>query len=141
MGSPPYMHSEFNFEPLYLKNYLTDPRQTWTQASHDQSLSFETKKKLVQFFPSGRGEKTKRWVISLTPPHLRQIRRGIVHHAFHKKHPLRNMQPNDFVYEIPDTRTSQWLETVSTCSAKGAFYGSVMYRASPHLAKSFGEAH
>ena len=33
------------------------------------------------------------------------------------------MQPDDFVYEIPDTRTSRWLETVSTCSAKGAIYG------------------
>ena len=42
--SPPYMDSELNFRPLYLKNHLTDPRQTWTQASHDQSLSFETKK-------------------------------------------------------------------------------------------------
>ena len=34
------------------------------------------------------------------------------------------MQPDDFVYEITDTRTSQWLETVSTCSANGAIYGS-----------------
>ena len=33
------------------------------------------------------------------------------------------MQPKDFVYEIPDTRASQWQETVSTCSAKGAIYG------------------
>merc|ERR1712030_54370 len=41
--------------------------------------------------PSGRGENTRRWVASLTPPYLRQIRRGLVHHAFHKKHPLRSM--------------------------------------------------
>merc|ERR1712030_293190 len=96
--APPYIDSELNFEPLYLKDYWTDPRQTWTQASHNQSLSFETKKsKKVEkieknlFLPSGRVENTRRWVTSLTPPYLRQIRRGIVHHAFHKKHPLRSM--------------------------------------------------
>merc|ERR1712030_154605 len=49
------------------------------------------RKKIVPFLPSGRGEKTKRWVTSLTPPYHRQIRRGIVYHAFHKKHPLRSM--------------------------------------------------
>ena len=57
--SPPYMDSELNFEPLYLKNHLTDPRQTWTQASHDQSLSFETKKNLFSFFPLGGGRRRK----------------------------------------------------------------------------------
>ena len=84
--SPPYIDSDLNFRGLYLGNRLTNPCHIWTQALSDRPSSIHKKKSrksnLIPFPLGGVGDEKMGYY--LTPPYLRQIRRGKVHHAYHK---------------------------------------------------------
>ena len=64
------------------------------------------------------GGERQKMVMSLTHPYLRQIRRGVVHHAFHRQHPLRSMQTPSPATEKPVCRVSHRQSRSVACSVR-----------------------